>query len=130
MAHIELWGSSEYRNTHGYLNAELRPFLGFYPILAVVFMVLLVYWLIKMYQHKRHLITLHYFMLAVLIITIFQSLMMFKVFLASNEAGETKTELVFFSMILEVMRSTFTKVVTLLVGIGYEIHMPSIEPYQ
>jgi len=99
--------------------------LKFYPVLSLIYLVMGVGWGFRMFLYKDHVIFLHKLVLLLIIVTVVQCLVTFGVYSNSNEVGDTSSELVLISIILEVIRSTFAKVVTLLVGLGYGICLKS-----
>ena len=46
--HLEVTGFIKYRNSHGFLNAELWPFLKYYPLMTFVYLGILAVWLLMM----------------------------------------------------------------------------------
>jgi hypothetical protein len=68
--HILINGSITYHNTHGFLNGEQQPYLLYCPLVTILYALFLIYWLYEMNRFKDHLINLHYYILAIISISL------------------------------------------------------------
>jgi hypothetical protein len=120
----------KYRNTHGYLNAEQYPFLKYYPCMTVVYAVFLGVWLLLLRKYQDQLIALHYYVLVIILISFLECIFNWSLYAYINRRGEYSGAITFLCMVIEIFRSTFARVVTLVVALGYGILIKSIEKYQ
>ena len=44
ISHLTINGTIVYSNTFGQLNAEQRPFLNFYPVMMLIYLLMLCFW--------------------------------------------------------------------------------------
>lgn len=84
----------------------------------------------KMYKFKDHLIFLHYFVLAVISVTLVQCIFNLSLVQYDNRVGEATATLTLLSCLIEILRQTLARVFTLLIGLGYGILITSIKIYQ
>ena len=128
--HLEITGALKYRNSHGYLNAEQYPFLRYYPFMTLVYTLLLASWLFLMRKFQDQLINLHYYVLLIICISFLECIFNWSLYSHINRKGEYSTAITLMCMAIEIFRSTFARVVTLVVALGYGILIKSIEKYQ
>ena len=123
-------GFIKFRNTHGFLNAELFPFLKYYPFMTFVYLGLLSVWLLMMKKYQEQLINLHYYILVIIAITFFECIFNWSLYSFLNRKGRYSTGITLMCIVIEITRSTFARVITLIVALGYGILIKSIERYQ
>lgn len=128
--HLEVTGFIKFRNTHGYLNAEQYPFLKYYPFMTLVYIGLLSTWLLLLKKYQDQLINLHYYVLAIIMISFFECVFNWSLYSFINRKGRYSTGITLICMLIEIFRSTFARVVTLVVALGYGILIKTIERYQ
>lgn len=128
--HLVLNGTVEYKNTVGYINAEQMPFMTFFPAMAVLYILMLCFQGWKMQEFKYHLINLHWCVLAVIVINLFDCFTRWGNFMYYNKYGFNSFWMIFFQVFVQVIRDTFSRVITLLVSLGYGILIKSISKYR
>jgi hypothetical protein len=151
--HLEVTGFIKFRNTHGYLNGFQYPFLKYYTFMTLVYIGLLSTWLLLLKKHQDQLINLHYYVLAIIMISLFECVFNWIQYSFINRKGRFSTGINLICMLINIFRSTFARVVTLVVALGsrlividetwigeseesnyrrrlYSIHIKTIERYQ
>lgn len=128
--HLVITGTIKYKNTDGYLNAEYHAYLTFHPVMIIFNLILLIFWVQKMKKFQDHLINLHYYVLAVISLSFLQCFFSSLVFYNHNHTGTYSGFLMGLSMLVDVLRNTFARVVFLLVGIGYGILITTMGKYE
>lgn len=128
--HIKLQGQLIFKNTFGYINAELWPFLRYYPVMTVIYLCLFGAQVYMMKKHRENIINLHYYVLAIITICLFQCIFNWALYGNMNKIGVYSPVLTFASIAVEILRNTFARVVTLVVALGYGILITTIERYK
>jgi len=125
--HIRISGYITFVNSgDNFLNAEQRPMIKSTLLVAFIYAVLLAFWAKKMHQFRDHAITLHTVIAVVLSVCFAQTLINFAYFTFENTFGHRSLVLLHFGIIFEVLRSTFARVVLLLLALGYGVLIKSV----
>lgn len=82
-----------------------------------------------MRKYREHLIPLHYCVLGVIALATMQCLMGWMFFKFVDVYGHTDLILLHLNITVEVLRSTISRVVLLLLGLGFGILIKTIERY-
>lgn len=127
--HLMINGTMTFTNSFGHLNAEQRPFLNFYPVIMLIYLLMLLFWGFMMNKYKDHLINLHWCLLAILVVSMLEAVLRWSIFLFVNNHGFNSIALVVAQVIVQVLRDTFARIITLLVSLGYGILIKTIERY-
>jgi hypothetical protein len=128
--HLEISGDIVYRNQRGYLNGELKPYLTFYPCMVGFYAILGMLMGCKMYRYREAIISLHWYIVVVLVAALLECLFNFSVYSFVDRQGHFSTILSLVASICEIFRSTFSKLILLMIGLGYGISARSIAKYQ
>mmetsp|Transcript_1935 Transcript_1935/g.2793 ORF Transcript_1935/g.2793 Transcript_1935/m.2793 type:complete len:115 (+) Transcript_1935:843-1187(+) len=89
---------------------------------------MLFFWVFHLIQYE--VLSLHYFVLVVIIVTLFQCLFNYGDYAKINAYGTQSGTLLITAFALDVIRSTMSKVVILLLGLGYGLTTDSVEYLQ
>ena len=127
--HVVLSGSITFKNSNGYLNAEQRPFIPFYIAMSFLYGAILAYWLLSMKRFESHLISLHYYILTIILVTLIEAVFKACLYGYMDHYGDSPALYVIFGLFVEIMRNVFARVITLLVGLGYGILIRTVERY-
>jgi hypothetical protein len=76
--HLLLNGDIVYHNTDGYMNGEQQKYLTYYPIVTLLNTAFTIYWAHKMNKFRAYLINIHYYVLAIIIISLFRCILKMK----------------------------------------------------
>lgn len=102
----------------------------FYMASSLLYTFMTVVWIAKMYEFRDHVIAIHYYILATIIISLFKCLFSISFFNHIDEMGTPSSSLLYLCLGIEVARNTFSRVVALVVALGYGIVISSIKRYQ
>lgn len=91
---------------------------------------MLAFWGLKMQKYKENIINLHWCILVIIVISLLECLLRWGIFSSNNMYGTNNSFLLFLQVLVEVCRDTFSRVITLLVSLGYGILIKTIEKYQ
>lgn len=116
-------------NTFGYLNAENYPYLQFYLMITVVYVIAGIAWIARMRQFKDYLVLVHYFISAVFFITFLECAFMYIEFDLYNSNGTRSKIFLFINITLSACRNTLARVLTLMVALGLGITVQNISKY-
>ena len=126
-----LSGTISFRNPYGYLPAIFFGFLPFEGVRAGLMTLFNLGFICLLVRHRDKLLGLHFAILAVSLIAATEASTWFGAYLYLNATG---TPLccpfpgpVVAAMVLEMLRRTYTRVLLLLVSLGYGLVRPSLE---
>lgn len=134
-----LSGTVKFRNTHGYLSAEKYPNIHYNTVFLVIFTFLCGIWTLGMYKYKERTVPIHYMVAIVLYACWFES--MFNLIYYKNVNEQTpdyknghlgvpaRDMLGMMSIITDVIRSVFSRVIVLLTALGQHITVPTVNGY-
>lgn len=123
-------GTIEYKNTHGFLSADQHPLIMINYISFIVYCVFLMYWISQLARWYHVLIQLHWMVLIVLISAFFQTLMSIVYYSWRNNQSDFTGRKLFLSIAtLELFRNTFSRVLTLMVALGFQIVIKNVHKY-
>ena len=83
-----------------------------------------------MKKHKEHLINLHFYVLAVILISLFECGFECSLYAYLNRKGTNSPVLIITEFFFEILRNIFSRVATLLIGLGYGILIKAIDKYK
>ena len=104
--------------------------MTFYPIMFMAYIALCAHWCYFLNRYKDHLINLHYYVLVVIIVTLGQTLSNIALLQYINTNGYGSNLLSFVSFLFDILSNVISRVVTLIVGLGYGILIKSIQRYK
>ena len=97
--------------------------------MGITYGAILALWLVSMKRFETHLISLHYYVLTILLITFIEAVFKACLYAYMDHYGDSPALYVIFGLFVEIMRSVFARVITLLVGLGYGILIKTVERY-
>lgn len=111
-------GTITFKNTHGYLSAQLYQNIELNSWFLTIFAITCVFWSFLLYLYRSKLLPIHYMVSAVLFACLFES--MFTLMFYSNENKSLGDYALFWAFIslMEVIRSVISRVVVLMVALG------------
>eukprot|EP01038_Epipyxis_sp_PR26KG_P008195 gene8195-11085_t len=125
-APVSLDGIIESVDPYGYLPADLFGDLPFYGALSGLYMVLGVIWLILCSFHSDQIMPLQYWITAVLTIGMIETTLLFAHYVDWNDTGRPAFALTFFGLLFGVSKRAMSRVLVLLVSLGYGVVRPSL----
>ena len=99
-------------------------------ICSLLYTMMTVVWVAKMYEFRDHVIAIHYYILVTIIISLLKCIINLTFYSHINDTGLTSDALLYLSFAIEIARNTFSRVVALVVALGYGIVISSIKRYQ
>ena len=129
-AHVD--GSVTFRNPYGFLPAELFGFLPFEGARTIMFALFGVYYLHQYCKYRASSLPLHQATLAVFLIAFIEAASWFVAYRNINETGTPYCcpfpTTVIVGLVLQVFRQTFSRMLLLVVCLGYGIVRPRLLP--
>ena len=119
-------GQTTWRNPHGYLPAELFPFLPFFGGLTAAYVVLSFIWAFQCIRHWSALLPLQTAIAAVLFLSVVESATWFASYRAFNEGGTRGLVPTVLGVLASTTRRTVVRLLVLAVCTGYGVVRPSL----
>ena len=94
--------------------------------MTLVFMAMLGVQIHLMRKFRDQIIALHYYVVTIVSLSLLQCIFNWAIYGYMNRVGEHSRMLTFLGIMIEILRSTFARVVTLVVALGYGILIKSI----
>lgn len=118
-------GKMTFQNPYGYLSGIYYGYLPFEGIRAAAFVVFATTYMILLIAFRDNLIRVHYFIMTVIAVAALEATVSFASYVDMNENGEPYCcpfpGAVVASMLLEVLRRTLSRVLLLLICMGYGV---------
>lgn len=127
--YITLSGNITFKNTFGYLNAELYPLLNFYITSTVVYVILGCIWGFLLKRYNEYLITIHHFITLLLALGFIESIFMYFEYYIYNVKGQRSFSFIVANILMLAFRTTISLILTLLFSIGYGITTSDVRKY-
>jgi hypothetical protein len=127
--HLKIAGTISYMNSYGYLNAEEYPMLRFYLMAFVFYLVASSLWIYQMRIKKEQVITIHYYFATLFLLTTVECTSAFIEYDLFNNSGKRSIGFSGFNVILKSARNTLSRLVALLIALGYGLVMNKIGSY-
>lgn len=125
---VKVSGDTVWKSAHGYLPGELFGFMYFYAVVAGVYVALLVFYGVSMQMNKDSRIAIEKWIL----ITIFLGMaeMAFRTvdYMAWNSAGHRPMILVYFGILMGVMKRGISRCLAVMVSLGWGVVRDSLGP--
>jgi hypothetical protein len=122
-------GNVTFRNSFGYLNAELYPLLNFYISMTIIYLILGSVWGYLLKRYNEYLITMHHFITLLLILGFIESVFMYFEYYIYNVKGQRSFSFIVANILMLAIRTTISLVLTLLFSLGYGIVTPDVKKY-
>ena len=120
---MELQGVFEFKNPYGFVPGRYFGFLPFEGARCIFFALFVLYYLCVLCAHSGRLLPLHFLTFIVLLVCVAESAAAFAGYLEQNRTGQPQCcpfpRIVVASMVLELLRRGATRVLLLVVSLGY-----------
>jgi len=127
--HVVVRGTIAYKNTGGYLSADVKNFKGWSLLFVFVYGALVIYWINTIVKNQHSIIALQWYILAILMAVFFKNCLTFIYYFHQDRSNKRGGFLIFNITCLEILSSAFTHFIVLLVALGYKIVIKSIRKY-
>ncbi|GAM27760.1 hypothetical protein SAMD00019534_109360 [Acytostelium subglobosum LB1] len=117
-------GTTTFMNPYGYLSGEKFPDLYFYLIMSLVYTVVAVFWLVLCWRYRKTLLPLQYWIAAVIALGFLEMLTNYAAFSDTNKTGQFNKASVFFMSFFSTMKDASSRLIVLIVSMGYGIILP------
>ena len=129
-AHVD--GMIQFRNPYGYLPGELYGYLPFEAARALAYFAFMVVYVIQYMRYKESALSLHKGVLFVLSVGLAESATWYAAYATINANGQPYCcpfpPIVVAGFVLQVFRQTFSRLLLLIVCLGYGIVRPRLLP--
>ena len=127
---MELNGVFEFKNPYGFVPGRYFGFLPFEGARCIFFSLFVLYYLCVLCAHSGRLLPLHFLTFIVLLVCVAESAAAFAGYLEQNRTGQPQCcpfpRIVVASMVLELLRRGATRVLLLVVSLGYGLVRPRL----
>jgi hypothetical protein len=127
--HVVVRGTISYKNTSGYLSADVKNFKGWSMLFVFLYGALLIYWITTIVKNQHQIIALQWFILAILAAIFFKNCLTWLFYFNQDLTNKRGGFLIFNITCLEIVSSAFSHFIVLLVALGYKIVIKSIRKY-
>ena len=108
-----------FKNTDGYLSADLRPLLTLFIMTTVYYAFLATSWCYHYSKDKTLLISLNWHILAIVLLALFESLLSYIYYLDVDVSNINSGFLIIITEFLKVTRCIYARVMLIVVALGY-----------
>ena len=119
-------GQTTWRNPHGYLPAELYPFLPFFGLLTAAYVLLCLFWALSCLRHWSALLPLQSAIAVVLLLSVVESATWFASYRAFNDGGTRGLVPTVLGVLISTVRKTVARLLVLTVCLGYGVVRPTL----
>jgi len=119
-------GKVTFMNPYGYLPAQLYPFLPFYGVLALVYIVMGLIWLIVCLRFRAVILPLQIWIGVVIGLAIVESATLYFDDLGYNNSGENYVAAMIVGVLVSTLKRTVSRVLVLVVSLGYGVVRPTL----
>ena len=127
--HLLLKGRVSFVNSFGFLNADQFTMLRFNMIMFVTFLLANVIWVRWMRLNKDNVITIHWYLFALLCATCIECASTFLEYDMYNNTGHRNVSFLVFNVIFSACRNSLARLIALLISLGYGIVMNVLTRY-
>lgn len=123
---VRINGRTEWKNPYGYLPGELHGFLFFTRGMALVYVACGLLWAAMCLWNWRELMILQNYVTVVLALSMMEMTLRYYDYAQFNRLGARSTELMLSGSILHTMKQTMSRVLVLVVSMGFGIVKPTL----
>lgn len=123
---VQFSGQTTWRNPHGYLPAELYPFLPFFGLLTAAYVLLCLFWALSCLRHWSALLPLQSAIAVVLLLSVVESATWFASYRAFNDGGTRGLVPTVLGVLISTVRKTVARLLVLTVCLGYGVVRPTL----
>ncbi|CEF70880.1 Transmembrane receptor, eukaryota family-containing protein [Strongyloides ratti] len=116
----------QWRAPNGYLNAIDYPLLNFYKFMAIIYCMMLFAWLYLCSRKWKDLLKIQFWIGIVILVGLIEKAVFLSEFSTVNETGFTTGGMIEFAEIISAFKRTLSRVLILIVSIGYGVVKPRL----
>ncbi len=124
----KLWvsGKSIWKNPTGFLPGLMMPYIPLYGVLSLSYLVLGVAWIAVLLRNYKEVILLQIYICVVLLLSMIETSLWYFDYVNFNNTGSRPADITSFAVIFGATRKVFSKVVLLLVCMGFGVVKPRL----
>lgn len=123
---IKLRGEIDSIDPYGYLPGDVFGNLPFYGSLSLIYVLIGIVWALVCAYYRNEMMSIQYWISAVLTLGMLETTSFFVYYLEWNDTGMPSVFLMLSSLVLGVTKRALSRVVVLLVALGYGIVRPTL----
>ena len=127
--HLLIQGRVAFVNSFGFLNADQYTMLRFSLIMTCILLAANVIWFRWMRINKENVITIHWYLFALLLITMVECACTFLEYDIYNTSGHRMVSFTIFNILFSAFRNALARLIALLISLGYGIVMNVLTRY-
>uniref|UniRef100_A0A0K0ES04 EF-hand domain-containing protein n=1 Tax=Strongyloides stercoralis TaxID=6248 RepID=A0A0K0ES04_STRER len=116
----------QWRAPNGYLNAIDYPLLNFYKFMVIIYTIMLFIWLYLCARKWKDLLKIQFWIGIVILVGLIEKAVFLSEFSTVNETGYTTGGMIEFAEIISAFKRTLSRVLILIVSIGYGVVKPRL----
>eukprot|EP01024_Parvocaulis_polyphysoides_P036503 TRINITY_DN3244_c2_g2_i2.p1 TRINITY_DN3244_c2_g2~~TRINITY_DN3244_c2_g2_i2.p1 ORF type:complete len:544 (+),score=43.31 TRINITY_DN3244_c2_g2_i2:45-1634(+) len=126
LASLQVSGHTVWKNPFGYLPGMMSPNLKFFGLMALAYLILALVWMVLCFVNWRDLITLQHCISLVIAMDMMEMSTWYFDYVTFNHSGFRPEGTTLWAVILGCIRKTFSRVLVLLVAMGYGTVRPTL----
>jgi len=119
-------GQTAWLNPYGYLPGELFPFLPFFAMMLVAYIIVTCVWLVLCIKHRPLLLPLQQYIGGVLLLGTFETLIWYLDYRSFNAGGTRGVAPVVLGVFLSTVKKVVSRLLVLAVCLGYGVVRPTL----
>lgn len=119
-------GKSVWKNPSGYLPGRMAPLMNFYGFMALVFVILGVFWFSQYARFWKEVMPLQNCITLVITLGMFEVALWYFDYAEFNETGVRPTGTTFWAVTFGTVKRTVSRVIILMVCMGYGVVRPTL----
>jgi hypothetical protein len=123
---VSITGTVTWMNPYGYLPGEQYPFLPFYGVLSLAYLVLGIWWFTVSACHWRRLLQLQYAIAGVIFLGMTESATWYFDNLDYDVTGQNSMGAIVFGILASTVKRTVSRVLVLVVSLGFGVVKPTL----
>mmetsp|Transcript_49761 Transcript_49761/g.125080 ORF Transcript_49761/g.125080 Transcript_49761/m.125080 type:complete len:529 (-) Transcript_49761:62-1648(-) len=126
---VHLSGTIAFSNPFGYLSGDDYGFLIFYESMFAVYLVMLLAWIVACVYFREGLLAIQVCIGSLMFVGLVESLFYQLFYMTYNQSGHVSYALLFLAVFFNTLKQTFSRLLLLLVALGYPVVRRSIGPW-
>lgn len=123
---VTVSGAAVWTNPSGFLPADVYPFLPFYGVLALAYLLLGILWFGASLRHWRKLLSIQFWIAGVVFLGMAESATLYFADLEYNNSGLANAGAAVFGILMSTLKRTVSRVLVLVVAMGYGVVKPTL----
>lgn len=111
----------EMKGNSGYLSAIEWPFLPFYGIMCIVYVIYALAWLIVSFLNWRDLLRIQFWIGAVIFLGMIEKAVFYAEYQSINSTGQSVKGAVLFAEVLSCLKRSLARMLVIIVSLGFGI---------